>query len=198
MLPKLAHGSGPLVRLICPRWICLVSGVLGILLAIFATCSTVAAQQQSDNPPPASSTPQAQTGHSDTPQEPAQPAKPAAAAAPKQQPAQQDKKDTKSDDQPESKLKVSVVAADSGKPIGNASVYIRFPEGKTFFTHKDKEAEMDFKTNQDGTVKVPSVPRGKILIQIIAPGWHTYGKWYNIEKDEEEIQIRLDKPPRWY
>ncbi len=108
------------------------------------------------------------------------------------------KKDKKTEDPPESKLHITVVAADTGKPIGSASVYIRYPEGKTFFTHKDKEAEENFKTNQDGSVKVPSVPRGKILIQVIAPGWHTYGKWYDIDKDEVEVQIKLDKPPRWY
>jgi hypothetical protein len=102
------------------------------------------------------------------------------------------------DDLPQSRLKISVVAADTNKPIGNASVYIRYAEGKTFFTHKDKEAEMNFKTNQDGTVKVPDVPRGKTLIQIVAPGWHTYGKYYDIEKDEEAIQIKLDRPPKWY
>ena len=160
----------------------------------------VAVQQQSDNPPPQNSTPSAQTGHSDTPPPAPAPPPPANKTAPATKPADPQKtdKDAKSEDAPESKLKISVVAAETGKPVGNASVYIRFPEGKTFFTHKDKEAEMNFKTNQDGSVKVPGVPRGKILVQIVAPGWHTYGKWYDIEKDEEEIQIRLDKPPRWY
>jgi hypothetical protein len=168
---------------------------LGTLLAVFAACSSVAAQQQSDNPPPQSSSPSAQTGHSEQSPEPAQPARPAPTPKPTDPPPQ---KEAKSEDAPESRLRVSVVAADTGKPVANASVYIRFPEGKTFFTRKDKEAEMNFKTNQDGSVKVPSVPRGKILVQIVAPGWHTYGKWYEIEKDEEEINIRLDKPPRWY
>jgi len=167
---------------------------IGTLLTIFPAWSTVAARQQSDNPPPQSSSPAAQTGHSEQTPEPTQPAKP----VPAPKPADPPQKDAKSDDAPESKLRVSVVAADTGKPVANASVYIRFPEGKTFFTRKDKEAEMNFKTNQDGSVKVPSVPRGKILVQIVAPGWHTYGKWYEIVKDEEEINIRLDKPPRWY
>jgi len=108
------------------------------------------------------------------------------------------KKDKKSDEPPESKLHITVVSAENNKPVGSASVYIRYPEGKTFFTRKDKEAEENFKTNQDGSVKVPSVPRGKILIQVIAPGWHTYGKWYDIDKDEVEIQIKLEKPPHWY
>ena len=108
------------------------------------------------------------------------------------------KKDKKSDEPPESRLHITVVSAENNKPVGGASVYIRYPEGKTFFTRKEKDAEENFKTNQDGSVKVPSVPRGKILIQVIAPGWHTYGKWYDIDKDEVEIQIKLEKPPHWY
>jgi hypothetical protein len=108
------------------------------------------------------------------------------------------KKKKESDDPPESKLRITVVSAENGKPVGSASVYIRYAEGKTFFTRKDKQAEENFKTNQDGSLKVPSVPRGKILIQVIAPGWHTYGKYYDIDKDEVEIQIKLEKPPRWY
>lgn len=108
------------------------------------------------------------------------------------------KKENKPEEPPESKLRITVLSAETNKPIGSASVYIRYPEGKTRITHKEKEAEENFKTNQDGSVKVPSVPRGKILIQVIAPGWHTYGKWYDIDKEEVEIEIKLDKPPHWY
>jgi hypothetical protein len=42
------------------------------------------------------------------------------------------------------------------------------------------------------------VPQGKILIQVIAKGLHTYGKWYDIEKDQDTIEIKLDPAPRWY
>jgi hypothetical protein len=83
------------------------------------------------------------------------------------------------------------------KPVGNASVYVRFnqPGG---FLHKDKLAELSFKTNEDGSVKVPAVPQGKILIQVIAKGLHTFGKWYDIEKDQDTIEIKLEAAPRWY
>jgi hypothetical protein len=27
---------------------------------------------------------------------------------------------------------------------------------------------------------------------------HTYGKWYDITKDSDTIQIKLDPPPHWY
>ena len=82
--------------------------------------------------------------------------------------------------------------------IGNASVYVRYDEAPSGLLHKTHQAELNFKSNQDGTVKVPSVPRGKVLIQVIAPGWHTYGEWYDVTKDEQLIDIHLAKPPRWY
>jgi hypothetical protein len=90
-----------------------------------------------------------------------------------------------------------VVTNTQDKPVGNASVYVRFnqPGG---FMHKDKLAELSFKTNEDGTVKVPAVPQGKILIQVIAKGWHTFGKWYDIDKDQDTIAIKLEAPPHWY
>jgi len=83
------------------------------------------------------------------------------------------------------------------KPVANASVYIRFGDPGKFF-HKDRLAEMNFKTNGDGSVKVPDVPIGKVLIQIVAKGLHTYGKWYDITKNSDTIQIKLDPPPHWY
>ncbi len=77
-------------------------------------------------------------------------------------------------------------------------MYVRFNTPGGLF-HRDKLAELDFKTNEDGTVKVPEIPRGKILIQVIAKGWHTYGKWYDVETDQETIQIKLEPPnTRWY
>jgi uncharacterized GH25 family protein len=89
------------------------------------------------------------------------------------------------------------VLTNDGKPVGNASVYVRFYTDGGFM-HHDKLAELDLKTNQDGTVKVPPVPQGKILIQVIATGWHTFGKWYDVEQDEQSIEIKLEPPPHWY
>jgi hypothetical protein len=33
---------------------------------------------------------------------------------------------------------------------------------------------------------------------VIAKGWHTYGKWFDIDKEEDTIPIKLDPPPHWY
>jgi len=117
-------------------------------------------------------------------------------AAPQSQPAQADKKEKKSSEPATVKLRIEVTSPD-GKPVGNASVYVRFNESGGLF-HRNKLAEMSFKTNQDGSVKVTDVPQGKILIQVIAKGWHTFGKWYDIETDSETVQIKLEAPPHWY
>ncbi len=105
-------------------------------------------------------------------------------------------KDKKSSDPATIKLRIEVTGAD-GKPVGNASVYVRFNEPGGLF-HHDKLAELNFKTNQDGSVKVTDVPQGKILIQVVAKGWHTFGKWYEFNTDTETVQIKLDPPPHWY
>ncbi len=115
------------------------------------------------------------------------------------QPSATDKPSQKDDQTPAGttvRLRIRVTNSED-KPVGNASVYVRFnqPGG---FLHKDKLAEMSFKTNEDGSVKVPAVPQGKILIQVIAKGLHTYGKWYDIEKDQDTIAIKLEPAPRWY
>jgi hypothetical protein len=107
----------------------------------------------------------------------------------------QDKKETKSPDATTTKLRIVVTGND--KPVSNASVYVKYNEPGGLF-HREKLAEMNFKTNLDGSVKVPEIPRGKILIQVIAKGWHTYGKWYEVETESETIQIKLEPPPRWY
>ena len=107
-----------------------------------------------------------------------------------------DKSEGKSSRPGMTKLRI-VVTNDQDKPVANASVYIRFNTSGGFLRH-DKLAELNFKTNQDGSVKVPEVPQGKILIQVIATGWHTYGKWYDVNTDEEAIAIKLAPPPHWY
>lgn len=116
-------------------------------------------------------------------------------APPAEKSGAQSKKENKSSDTGTTKLRIVVTGND--KPVSNASVYVKYNEPGGLF-RREKLAEMNFKTNLDGSVKVPEVPRGKILIQVIAKGWHTYGKWYEIETESETIQIKLEPPPRWY
>jgi hypothetical protein len=107
------------------------------------------------------------------------------------------KKEEKAKESATTNLRIEVTAGDKNEPVSNASVYVRF-ERPGSLLHKDKKIEMNLRTNQEGVTKVPDVPRGKVLIQVIASGWKTFGQWYTLEKDEETIKIKLEKPPHWY
>jgi hypothetical protein len=117
-------------------------------------------------------------------------------AAPQNQSGNQDQKEQKSSDSLTTKIRIQVTDAHD-KPVSNASVYVRYYMSGGFL-HHEKLAELSFKTNQEGAVKVPEIPQGKIMIQVIATGWHTFGKWYDIDKDEESVSIKLEPPPHWY
>ena len=90
-----------------------------------------------------------------------------------------------------SRLRIEVTGGDNNKPVADASVYLRFP--------KDKKVELDLKTNQEGVTRSPEIPQGKILIQIVAPGWKTYGEYHDVTESEQTLQIHLARPStRWY
>lgn len=105
--------------------------------------------------------------------------------------------DSKKDETPPT-TKIRIEVSDpNGKPVGQASVYVRFNQPGGMF-HKDKLAELDLKTNDNGATKVPPIPQGKIMIQVIAKGWRTFGSWYDIESAEQTVQIKLEARPHWY
>jgi uncharacterized GH25 family protein len=95
-------------------------------------------------------------------------------------------------------LKV-LVTNQAGKPIDNASVIIKFVQGrsKLKFGAKDRR-EWDVKTNQEGLVKVPAIPQGKILIQVIAKFYQTFGETFDVEQDEKTVEIKLNPPQAQY
>lgn len=115
-------------------------------------------------------------------------------------PAQQPAKDEKEDEAPSGSgvlLRIEVTGGKKDTPVESASIYVRYPEdGRSI---RKKLVEMNLKTNAEGTTRVPvRLPRGKVLIQVVASGWKTFGRWYDIEKPEETIKIKLEDPPRWY
>jgi hypothetical protein len=110
-------------------------------------------------------------------------------------PAQSDKpapdKSAVPDRHATSRLRIEVTGGDTNKPVADASVYLRFPE--------KKKEELDLKTNQEGVARSPEIRQGKVLIQIVAPGWKTYGEYHDATEAEQTIQIHLVRPTtRWY
>jgi uncharacterized GH25 family protein len=92
-----------------------------------------------------------------------------------------------------------VVTNQGGKPIDNASVIVKFVQGRSKAKLGAKNRiEWDVKTNLEGAVKIPSVPQGKILIQVIAKNYQTFGENFDIEEDERTIEIKLNPPQPQY
>jgi hypothetical protein len=106
-------------------------------------------------------------------------------------------KDTKpADDSGTSRVRVEVTGGDKSIPVDMASVYVKFTTKRTLA--KDEKVEMNVKTNREGIAVVPSVPHGKIVLQVVAPGWKPFGENFELSRDEEVLKIHLQRPPKWY
>ena len=91
------------------------------------------------------------------------------------------------------------VTNENGKPIESASVIVKFVEGrsKIKFGAKIRE-EWDLKTGPDGKVKIPPIPQGKILIQVIVKNYQTFGQTFEVAEEEKTIDIKLKAPQPQY
>jgi hypothetical protein len=94
------------------------------------------------------------------------------------------------------RLAIEVTGGDANKPVENASVYLKTLEQHTIL--KDKKSEINVKTNHNGIAHVPEPPTGRVLIQVVAEGWKTYGRWYDIADLKDNLKIHLERPPKWY
>jgi uncharacterized GH25 family protein len=93
------------------------------------------------------------------------------------------------------KLRVEVKNMD-GKPVDNGSVLVRFIEGRSAAKlGKKVKVSWEMKTNQEGAVSIPPIPQGKILVQVMAKGYQTYGQTVDVNEEEKTIQVQL-KPPQ--
>ena len=97
---------------------------------------------------------------------------------------------------PVSRVTIEVSGGEKEAPVENASVYLKYVEERKL--RKNKKIELNVKTNRDGTAHIPEAPTGRVLIQVVANGWKTYGQWYDITETKQTIKVHLEKPPRWY
>ncbi len=96
-----------------------------------------------------------------------------------------------------SRLRIEITGGDENKPVADASVYVKFTEERKLL--KDRKFELNLKTNREGVARSPEIPQGRVLIQVVLPGWKTYGQWYEVNQTEQTIEIHLARPARrWY
>jgi hypothetical protein len=98
------------------------------------------------------------------------------------------------DEGPMSELQFVVVKDYNGKPIRNAAVVLH-PVNK-----KGKQAKggLELKTDNDGRTNIDGIPYGPLRVQVLAPGFQTFGEDYQIDKPELQITVKLKRPGGQY
>jgi hypothetical protein len=92
-----------------------------------------------------------------------------------------------------------VVKTGSGKPVDRASVVVRFVQGHSIVKlGKAVRTTFELRTNQEGEANIPSIPQGKIRVQVIAKGFQTFGDTFDVTEDEKTLNITLNPPQQQY
>ena len=92
-----------------------------------------------------------------------------------------------------------VIKSNTGKPVDRASVVVRFVQGHSVVKlGKAVRTTFEVRTNQEGEVSIPSIPQGKIRIQVIAKGYQTFGDIFDVAEEEKTVNITLNPPQQQY
>jgi hypothetical protein len=93
-----------------------------------------------------------------------------------------------------STIKFLVLKDDNGKPVRNAAVILHPVK------HGGQQAKGGFelKTDAEGRTETEGIPYGLLRVQVIAPGFQTFGNDYTIDQAEQVVTIRLKRPRDQY
>lgn len=90
-------------------------------------------------------------------------------------------------------VRVQVNDAKSGEPIFQAHLTLRY-EVQGGFMRRSRIVSYTAKTDKNGKSQFPVVPMGTITLMVTAPDHNTFGKKFEITKDEQLIKVKLQKP----
>ena len=97
-------------------------------------------------------------------------------------------------DYPVAQLYFLVIKDANGKPVRNAGV-VMHGVGKH---DKQDRGGIELKTDADGKASFEGVPYGKLRVQVLAPGYQTFGEDFEINQPTMEITIKLKRPEGQY
>ena len=98
------------------------------------------------------------------------------------------------DEGPMSDLRFVVVKDYNGKPVRNAAVVLHPVNRKG----KQSRGGMELKTDNEGRTNIDGIPYGPLRVQVLAPGFQTFGEDYQIDKPEMLITVKLKRPGGQY
>jgi hypothetical protein len=98
------------------------------------------------------------------------------------------------DDEPTAVLGFLVLKDDNGKPVRNASVIMHAVNTRG----KQGRGDLELKTDPEGKASFDGIPYGKLRVQVLAPGFQTYGEDFDISQHKVDITIKLKRPQSQY
>lgn len=102
---------------------------------------------------------------------------------------------TQSQEEERINLTVVVTDAETGQPINQARLTLEFTEpGDPSKLKRPKKLSYSAKTNQQGHYKFPSLPRGTIRLIVTAERHQSFSKEFELEKENQVIEVKLKKP----
>jgi hypothetical protein len=101
---------------------------------------------------------------------------------------------TKKPQIPLSSVSFVVVRDENGKPVRNAAVVVHPVDEKG----RQERGGIELKTDPDGKAGYDGIPYGTMRIQVLAPGFQTFGSDYDISKPTVDITIKLKRPAQQY
>lgn len=100
----------------------------------------------------------------------------------------------KKPDEPLSTLNFVILRDENEKPVRNASVVLHPVDEDGNQTR----GGLELKTNPEGKASYEGVPYGKLRVQVLAPGFQTFGQDYDVNQSSMDITVKLKRPVKQY
>jgi hypothetical protein len=91
-------------------------------------------------------------------------------------------------------LNFLVVKDYNGKPVRNAAVVLHPVNARG----KQGRGGFELKTDSEGKTNFDGVPYGKLRVQVLAPGFQTFGEDYDVKSPTMDIKVKLVLPQKQY
>jgi len=91
-------------------------------------------------------------------------------------------------------LNFLVIKDYNGKPVRNAAVVLHPVNAHG----KQGRGGFELKTDSEGKTNFDGVPYGKLRVQVLAPGFQTFGEDYDVNSPTMEIKVKLVLPQKQY
>jgi len=100
---------------------------------------------------------------------------------------------------PQTEIRIQVRDV-KGRPVEHAAVILDFLGGHHQITKlgRREAKHWEIRTNLEGVARFPSIPQGKIRVQVIAKDYQTFGDAFDIDEEQKTIDITLKPPQKQY